>query len=76
MLKDKDMTTDNENMTQYSGLPNFYCVVKDQEQDFYWAINLEDHPNSFLLDPTYQNLNSPKLKRDQESMVVIQPWHF
>ena len=67
------MATNKEIINQYTGLPDFYCVVKDQEQDFYWVINLEDHPNSFLLDTTYQNLNSPELKKEQESMVVIQP---
>ena len=67
------METNNEITNQYRGLPDFYCVVKDQDQDFYWVINLEDHPNSFLLDPTYQNLISPDHKTDQESMVIIQP---
>jgi len=67
------MAANNKILNQYAGLPDFYCVVKDQEQDFYWVVNLEDHPNSFLLDPTYQNLNSPDLKKDQESMVIIQP---
>ena len=67
------MESDKNRINRYTGLPNFYCVVKDQEQNFSWVINLEDHPNSFILDPSYQNLNSPQLKKEQESMVVIQP---
>ncbi len=50
-----------------------YCIVKNKEDGFYWVINLEDHPNSFLLDHSYQNFLPPQFKKDQESMVVIQP---
>lgn len=63
-----------ENLNKLSKhLPDFYCVVKDKEQDFYWIIDLEDHPNSFLLDRTHQQLISPEHKEDQESIVIIQP---
>lgn len=54
-------------------LPDYYCVVKDKKQDFYWVINLEDHPSSFLLDKSYQQYISPEHKQDQESFVIIQP---
>lgn len=54
-------------------LPDYYCVVKDKKQDFYWVINLEDHPNSFLLDKSFQQHLAPNMKEGQESYVVIQP---
>lgn len=50
-----------------------YCIIKNKEDGFYWVLNLEDHPNSFLLDRSYQNFLRPQFKEDQESMVVIQP---
>ena len=54
-------------------LPDFYCVVKDKEQDFYWVINLEDHPGTFLLDKSYQQYLPADQKEDTESFVIIQP---
>lgn len=54
-------------------IPDFYCVLKDNDHDFYWVINLEDHPNSFLLDKGYQQLNSQGIEDNQQSMVIIQP---
>ena len=56
-----------------SPLPDFYCVVKDKGQNFYWVIDLENHPNSFLVDSSFQNLVPPQLKEGQESIVIIQP---
>jgi hypothetical protein len=50
-----------------------YCIIKNKEDGFYWVLNLEDHPNSFLLDHSYHNFLPPQFKEDQESMVVIQP---
>lgn len=50
-----------------------FYVIQDQEEDFYWVINLEDHPNSFLLDKSYQNLLSDKDKATNSSMIVFQP---
>ena len=35
---------------EFDSLNNFYFVAKDEESDFYWVINLEDHPSSFILD--------------------------
>jgi len=54
-------------------VPDPYCVIQDDEQDFYWFINLEDHPNSFLLDKKYQHFIVPRHKKEHESMVIIQP---
>ena len=54
-------------------LPDYYCVVKDKNEDFYWVINLEDHPNSFLLDKSYQQYLSNGRTQGQDSFVVIQP---
>jgi hypothetical protein len=54
-------------------LPDYYCVVKDKKEDFYWVINLEDHPSSFLLDKSYQQYLSPGRKHGQDSFVIIQP---
>ena len=67
------MAFENEIINFQGDLPDFYCVVKDQEQDFYWVINLDDHGSCFLLDSTYQQLTSPDTKEDQESLVIIQP---
>jgi hypothetical protein len=50
-----------------------YCIVKNKENGFYWVINLNDHPNSFLLDHSFQNMITPGAVNEQESMVVIQP---
>jgi hypothetical protein len=50
-----------------------YCVITNKEDGFYWVINLEDHPNSFLLDRSYQNFMSDNIINDQESMVIFQP---
>ncbi|MCB0805097.1 MAG: hypothetical protein KDC05_04810 [Bacteroidales bacterium] len=52
--------------------PDFFFVIKDNEHDFYWVLNLEDHPSSFLLDQTYQRFTN-ELKKDQDSMIIIQP---
>jgi hypothetical protein len=54
-------------------LPDYYCVVKDKHEDYYWVINLEDHPSSFLLDKSYQQYLSPEKGKGQDSFVVIQP---
>ena len=53
--------------------PDYYCVIRDKKQDFYWVINLEDHPNSFLLDQSFQNFLPSQMKEDQETMVIFQP---
>jgi len=53
--------------------PDFFFVVKDTEEDFYWVLNLEDHPKSFLLDRSYQHFLSKNKKGDQDSMIIIQP---
>lgn len=52
---------------------NVYCIIKNKEDGFYWVLNLENHPNSFLLDKTFQHFLPPTFKKDQESMVVFQP---
>ncbi len=54
-------------------LPDFYCVVRDKKEGFYWVINLEDHPSSFLLDKSYQQYLSHGKEKGQDSFVVIQP---
>jgi len=54
-------------------LTDLYCIIKNKKDGFYWVINLEDHPNSFLLDHSYHNFLPPQFKEDHESMVVIQP---
>jgi len=54
-------------------LNDVYCIIKNKNDGFYWVINLEDHPNSFLLDHSYHNFLPPQFKEDHESMVVIQP---
>ena len=52
---------------------NVYCIIKNREDGFYWVLNLDNHPNSFLLDKTYQHFLPSSFKKDQESMVVFQP---
>ena len=54
-------------------MKDFYYVVADEENDFYWALNLDDHPNSFILDKSYQNFRNNISGQENESMVVIQP---
>ena len=49
-----------------------YCILKNKKDGFYWVINLEDHPSSFLLDKSYQNFSS-KYKDNNQSMVIFQP---
>ena len=56
---------DNNSMLQ-GQLPDVYCVVKDKEQDFYWVINLEDHPGTFLLDISYQQYISKIHSEDRQ----------
>lgn len=53
--------------------PDYYCVIRDKKQDFYWVINLEDHPNSFLLDKSYQQFVSSDQQENEDSYVIIQP---
>ena len=50
-----------------------YFIINNKEDGFYWVINLEDHPNSFLLDRSFQNFMSTNISNDQESMVIFQP---
>jgi hypothetical protein len=54
-------------------IKDLYCIIKNKNDGFYWVLNLEDHPNSFLLDRSYHNFLPPQFKEDHESMVVIQP---
>jgi hypothetical protein len=56
-----------------ANLKDAFYVIQDEEHDFYWVIDLEDHPNSFLLDKTYQNLLTGKEKSNNSSMIVFQP---
>jgi len=64
---------ENRNDGQELKVKDVYCIIKDKEDGFYWVLNLEDHPSSFLLDRTYHNFLPPQYKKDQESMVVFQP---
>lgn len=50
-----------------------YFVIQNKEDGFSWIINLEDHPNSFLLDSSNQNFVSNDVMNEQESMVIFQP---
>lgn len=63
----------NENDGMGFQLKDVYCIIKNKEDGFYWVLNLEDHPNSFLLDRSYHQFIPPQHKMDQETMVVIQP---
>jgi hypothetical protein len=52
---------------------DFYFVLPDKENNFNWVINLEDHPNSFLLNGSHhRNIETIKSEKDA-SMVIIQP---
>ena len=52
---------------------DFYFILPDKENNFNWVINLEDHPNSFLLNGSHhRNINNQRGDEDA-SMVVIQP---
>ena len=54
-------------------MKDLYCIIKNKKDGFYWVLNLEDHPGSFLLDKSYQQFIPPEYKEDQESLVIIQP---
>ncbi|MFU8844122.1 MAG: hypothetical protein ACNA7V_09985 [Bacteroidales bacterium] len=54
-------------------ISDFYFMVKNQQDGFYWVINLENHYGSFILDKSNQNFLPPEYKEDQKSMVIIQP---
>lgn len=54
-------------------ISDFFFMVKNQKDGFYWVLNLENHFGSFLLDKTDQNFLPPEYKEDQKSMVIIQP---
>ncbi len=58
---------------EFDEFNTFYYVAKDEENDFYWVLNLDDHPNSFLLDKSFQHLVPSKIREDNESMVIKQP---
>lgn len=57
----------------FEEMNDHYFIVKNKENGFYWVINLNDHPNSFLLDHSFQNMISTGAMSEEESMVVIQP---
>jgi len=63
---------DNTNKELEIRTTDAYCIFKNKKYGFYWVINLEDHPSSFLLDKSYQNF-SPKYKDNNQSMVIFQP---
>ncbi|MCF8379555.1 MAG: hypothetical protein K9H49_08270 [Bacteroidales bacterium] len=58
---------------KFAKLIDPHCVIQDKEQNFFWVINLEDHPNSFLLGQNYQHLFNTERNKDHESMMIIQP---
>jgi N-acyl-L-homoserine lactone synthetase len=62
-----------EEFEVFDDLNTFYFVAKDKENDFYWVLNLDDHPNSFLLDKSFQHLVPSKIREGNESMVIKQP---
>lgn len=65
--------TQAEEILHQGAMPDYYYVIKDKDQDCYWVINLEDHPNSFLLDKSYQQfVNNDKMEQ-QDSYVIKQP---
>lgn len=69
------MTEFFDNATEISTLDcnDFYFVLPDKENNFNWVINLEDHPNSFLLNGSHhRNIETIKSEKDA-SMVIIQP---
>jgi hypothetical protein len=70
------MIDEELNIEEFDSLNNFYYVAKDEENDFYWVINLEDHPSSFILDKSFQHLVPSKIREGQESMVIKQPIQF
>ena len=68
---EKKQNTNSENLEVQ--VKDAYFVIPNKEDGFYWIINLEDHPNSFLLDSSYQNFMSNDIMNEQESMVIFQP---
>lgn len=52
---------------------DFYFILPDKENNFNWVINLDDHPNSFLLNGTHHRNIDTIRGEDDASMVIIQP---
>lgn len=72
-LNNKTMVDEVITNEEFDDLNTFYYVAKDEENDFYWVLNLDDHPNSFLLDKSFQHLVPSKIREGNESMVIKQP---
>jgi hypothetical protein len=70
------MTDEELNIEEFNNTNDFFYVAKDEENGFYWVLNLEDHPSSFLLDKSFQHLMPSKIREGQESMVIKQPIPF
>lgn len=68
---ERKQNTNSENLEVQ--VKDAYFVIQNKEDGFSWIINLEDHPNSFLLDSSYQNFMSKDILNEQESMVIFQP---
>jgi len=68
---EKKQNTNSENLEVQ--VKDAYFVIQNKEDGFSWIINLEDHPNSFLLDSSNQNFVSNDVMNEQESMVIFQP---
>jgi len=64
---------DKTNTETEISITDVYCIVKNKENNFYWILNLEDHPNSFLLDKSFQQYLPTANFKAYESMVIIQP---
>ena len=67
------MTPQELNTECFENIKDHYFIIKSKENGFFWVLNLNDHPNSFLLDHSFQNMVSHEKISEQESMVVIQP---
>ncbi len=68
----KNLIEGNNEIIKIDG-NDIYCVIKNKEDNFCWYINLDDHPNSFLMKQSFQNFNPMNFQDEKESIVIIRP---
>lgn len=61
-----------QNEVEYM-MKDIFFMIRNKKDGFYWVLNLEDHPNSFLLDKSFHNFASSNYTEDTESLVILQP---
>lgn len=68
----KSNTEDKQQEVEFM-MKDIFFIIRNKKDGFYWVLNLEDHPNSFLLDKSFQNFEGSSYTEDTESLVILQP---